>query len=231
MGFVAWEWQRNSSILNCMRKTALLALLIAVASGLSGCRSTHQWHQKLTVIVDTPTGRVSGSSVIAVNAKFGSMPLTDREVWYRITGEATAVEVAPGRYLFALLGNSKELYYRSLQHKFGHRSRKEWLKRIPNMKEVVTLEGKRYPQLITFRKTYDPKTASKVRPDYLSASFGKGFKLIRITLEITNEPVTEGRINAILPWIDEPALRKNPSWRSLPRVTQMALRGLKKEKR
>ena len=211
----------------CVARAARLAVFAAAAVGLAGCQDKHEWHQKLTVVVDTPAGKVSGSSVIAINATFGQLPMTDREVWYRIRGGATVVELAPGRYLFALLSGSEERYYRAIRDQLKHVRRGDWLERIPKMKGVVELKRKNYPQLVTYRNTENPKTVGVVDPTDLSATFGRGFRLDEITLEITDEPVTEGQVEAILPWIDSPKVLKNPVWRSLPSLSQKAIMGLK----
>ncbi|MCA9468988.1 MAG: hypothetical protein KC643_26590, partial [Nitrospira sp.] len=44
----------------------------------------------------------------------------------------------------------------------------------------------------------DPKTVQKVDPENLAATFGPGVELKRITLEITDEPVTEGKVESLL---------------------------------
>ncbi len=182
---------RRVARLFCIVRRARLVVLAVAAVGLAGCQDKHEWHQKLTVVVDTPSGKVSGSSVIAISATFGQVPLTEKEVWYRVTGEATVVEVAPGRYLFALLDGSQERYYRAVRDKLERMDRGEWLKSIPNMEGVITLKPKNYPLLVTFANVNNPKSVQRINPRDLAASFGKGYKLNRITLEISNEPITE----------------------------------------
>ncbi len=181
---------------------ARLAAFAAAAVGFAGCQDKHEWHQKLTVVVDTPTGEVSGSSVIAINATFGDVPFSDKEVWCRIRGEATVAELAPGRYLFALLGDDEERYYRAVRDQLKDMGRGEWLKRIPEMKGVVTLKPRNFPLLVTFRDVDDSESVLKVDPNDLAATFGPGFKLDRITLEITDEPVTTHKVEQILPWLE-----------------------------
>ena len=45
----------------------------------------------------------------------------------------------------------------------------------------------------------DPNSVIEVDPDNLAATLGPGVSLKRIMLEITDEPVTEGKIEQILP--------------------------------
>ncbi|OYY78012.1 MAG: hypothetical protein B7Y43_08780 [Sphingomonas sp. 28-62-20] len=58
-----------------------------------------------------------------------------------------------------------------------------------------------WPMMVRFRDLADPKSVEKINPDDLSASFGAGVKLRRITAERTDDPVTSG-ILARLPWLD-----------------------------
>ena len=49
-----------------------------------------------------------------------------------------------------------------------------------------------YPMLVTFKDIADPKTVEKVDPDNFVATFGKGYALRRITVQLTDAPVTNG---------------------------------------
>ena len=41
----------------------------------------------------------------------------------------------------------------------------------------------------------------EVKPESLAAAFGPGYSLKSITLEITDEEVTRGRVEKIIPWV------------------------------
>ncbi len=181
---------------------ARLALLLTLLV-LGGCRDRHEWHQKTTVTVETPAGERSGAAVVGVVAWFGQLPASGNEVEYRITGEATVVEVAPGRYLFALLGGSQERFYAAARDRFRGMPRKDWLREIPRQAVPVELTGGSIPLLVTFDDVADPKTVRRVDPADLAATFGPGFALKSVTLEVTREPVTEGRVEATLGWLEK----------------------------
>ncbi|WP_374131278.1 hypothetical protein [Sphingomonas sp. 28-62-20] len=68
-----------------------------------------------------------------------------------------------------------------------------------------------WPMMVRFRDLADPKSVEKINPDDLSASFGAGVKLRRITAERTDDPVTSG-ILARLPWLKhtEGSLTEHP---------------------
>lgn len=54
--------------------------------------------------------------------------------------------------------------------------------------------------MVTFTDITDPTTVNQVDPTNLAATFGPGVSLKRITLQITDEPVTEGKIESVLGW-------------------------------
>ncbi len=139
---------------------------------LAFVREHHVWHQNLTVTVETPSGEHTGSAVVEVRAAFGQQPLSGNEVEYAYQGEATVVEVAPGKYLFALLGGSEERFYYAARDRFKGKERGEWLYDIPKQTEPVELIGKGVPLLVTFADITDPTTVTRVDPDDLDAGFG-----------------------------------------------------------
>lgn len=178
-----------------------MAILLMATVWFAGCQDQHGWYQKLTVVVDTPAGEISGSSIVEVRARFRQLPLSNSEVNYSVAGEAIALEIEPGRYLFALLGGDEERYYRAVREKIGNRNREEWLNLIPKMDEVVTLRPENYPRLVTFHDNDDPKSISRVNPVELADHFGDQISLKTVTLEITEAPITRGLIASVLPWL------------------------------
>ena len=187
-----------------MPRLAHITALLLAAVVLAGCRDYHHWNQKLTLEVLTPGGMVTGSSVVQVEAWFGQLPMSGNEVSYEVTGEATMVEVAPGRYLFALLdGNTKERMYYATRGRFKDMLRGEWLFEIPKLKGKAQLYGDTMPMLVTFGDINLPQTVREVKPDELSKHFGPGVSLVSATLEITDEPVTTGRVEDVLGWLGE----------------------------
>lgn len=181
-----------------MRPALFLALCLLA---LTGCRDRHEWHQKLTLVVQTPAGEVSGSAVVAVTASFGNIPATGTEVEYSLQGEATVVEVSPGRYLFALVPGSEGRFYAAARDRFSGMQRGEWLAEIPRQTEGVSLLPDALPMLVTFADVTDPASVTLVNPANLSDSFGPGVALTGAWLEITDKPVTEGGVATVLGWL------------------------------
>ncbi len=187
--------------------------LLVVALALGGCGKVYDWHQKLTVSVETPTGTVSGAAVVAVRIEnlptiggkhIGNAIDTD------VTGEATVVEVAPGKYLFALLGGSDERASATFRDSSHEDADAIW-SHIDSLRTSLPLPRAKWPLLVTFADITNPQTVRVVSPDDLAATFGPGFALKSIILEITDEPVTKGRVDAVLGWLKEIKGRIKPT--------------------
>ncbi|MEP3474902.1 MAG: hypothetical protein ABJN57_01650 [Hyphomicrobiales bacterium] len=205
-----------------MQLLRLFAVLFFMTIGLSGCSDTYEWNEKVTVEVETPDGLKTASSVQAVELIHTWAGLPEMKgASASLKGEAVVLEVLPGRYLFALLSSERDrsrrlnlfynselddLYRRELGLKAG-----EYKNRTVPEKVALTLRTKGrsmampsyyYPILATFKDINDPSSVQKVEPDNLSVVFGSGVKLKRITYEIVDEPVTRGKIEAVLKWFD-----------------------------
>jgi hypothetical protein len=209
-----------------MKRKFALVLLALSAFSLTGCRDTYEWNQKLTVTVVTPSGEVSGAAVMHEKVWWGQLPASSSEVEYKIEGEATMVEVAPGKYLFALLDGSEERAARTFPGKSGDSAGDHW-KMIAALRESRPLPRDAWPMLVTFADVSDPKSVRQVDPKNLAASFGPGYRLKDMALEITDEEATKGAVEKVLGWIYDRKVLDNPVWASLPSLSQTAIMGLR----
>ncbi|MBO6902868.1 MAG: hypothetical protein JJ864_16115 [Rhizobiaceae bacterium] len=185
----------------------ILAILPLVT--LAGCDflgfKEWRWHQRLMLEVETPRGVVTGGSVVAIYV--GSSPkwapgMGAGGMGGKVdAGEASFVEVAPGRYLFALLGEDMEDLAFDVFFDRKGKDQKEIADQIELLRATREVPRENYPLLVTFEDINDPTTVKRVDPDYLAASFGPGVSLKRITLTLTDGPVTEGVINT-LDWVE-----------------------------
>jgi hypothetical protein len=187
-----------------MRSFAKVLGLLVVAGSLSGCwGSSYEWNQKLTLVVQTPQGEVTGASVIHANFTYGQMPMSGNDMSGGYTGEAAVVKVAEGKYLFALLDtpNTTDEYHRVLR---------TFRDKVPGNREagfkaIQKLRGARpavpAPLLVSFKDITDPTSVFEVKSDDFTSAFGAGYALKSITLEITDEPVTEGAVEKVIPWV------------------------------
>jgi hypothetical protein len=208
---------------------------------LSSCGTpTAHLYYKIIVEVDTPSGLKTGSAVREVKVMFNDGWINNmfqfggRQTNASVRGEAVAVDIAPGKTLFALMnGASGDADYSAHVPEiarpdlFDHREftsdgqHADESKIYPYMRESKVIaelwpspplskwRGQGtvayptmpvHPMLVRFRDVRDPMTVEAVDPDHLDASFGAGVKLRRITVQITDDPVTSG-IEKRLGWL------------------------------
>ncbi|MCO5066986.1 MAG: hypothetical protein M9924_21710 [Rhizobiaceae bacterium] len=163
------------------------------------------WNQKLTLKVETPDGLKVGSSVSRVSLRIeNNVPGIGRKGTGGVKGEAAFVEVAPGRYLFAVLTNAETIAQETFRDEtgFGREDVEIWATRLENLREERNVSRPSYPLLVTFDDVSNPASVRRVNPDDLTAAFGLGTKLRSISLTITDEAVTEGLVETVLGWLE-----------------------------
>lgn len=195
-----------------MKRTMLIVVLVLIAASVAYWQHfwfPYTWHQKMTVAVEMDGQLYTGSSVVKVTVS-DSDPLTKGlgfSSQFGARGEAAFVELPGKRYLFALLDggppdsgpqtNAINIFKDQLP-----RSGDERFAIVVKSRFKKDILRSHYPLLVTFTDIAYPKTVQQVDPDNLAATFGPGVSLKRITLEITDEPVTEGKIEKVLGWLD-----------------------------
>lgn len=195
-----------------MARRGVLGLVVGgVAALLSGCGlfGGNSYRFRMTVEVETPDGVKTGSSVYEVDTEKKSTFMTGNDRSKSLKGEAVAVDLPSGRTLFALLktANSKRddlalMSMAALDPAF----RNDWIEsagRISSSDGITSpaeVRAADYPLLVTFADPADPTSVQRVDPANLAASFGPGVTLKRITVEVTNDPVTTG-IEKRLGWL------------------------------
>lgn len=192
-----------SRISPCLRlhwQAGFLLAFLLLLSSISGCRDAYQWRQKMTIVVNTPHGMRSGSSVVQVSALYGHVPMTSSEVEYDVTGEATVIEVAEGRYVFALLGHDEERVARTFRDVLPT-SRRDWLPLISKVSGSRSVPFKELPTFVTFGNLQDPRSIKRLDPLNFTAVLGPGYSFRAATIEITSQPMTTGEVAKILPWM------------------------------
>jgi hypothetical protein len=185
--------------LNTLFRLALLALFMPLA----GCDDGSTWHQKITVSVSTPEGIKTTSSVMkaGIAAKGGWWaPQEATGVITYLSGEAVVLEVARGRYLFALLKDTPLAY----EVFYPDEAPLEAAGKLPSLRKARELQPSQYPLLVTFEDIANPTSVKRVDPNRLETTFGSGNMLSSITIAVTKEPVSEGRVEQVLTWLDWP---------------------------
>lgn len=177
-------------------------------------KSYPPYHYRLTVEVDTPQGLRTGSTVIEI--RLGEVKSTLGGASNEISGEAASVDLPGGQTLFALLrsddsvdwaknameqvtppppndGSPPDQAVARLYAAVKANTGLNVLKRhLPPLFARSDPPRSGYPMLVRFGDIKDPKTVAKVDPDDLAGSFGPGFALRRMTVQLTDDPVTSG---------------------------------------
>ena len=155
-------------------------------------------HYKTIVTVETPEGTKTGSSIREIHITRGPKILPESHSGKsEVRGEAVVVDLGSRGTLFAVMRNQKfGLNYGSsvFFHAFsldgpltvdGSRSFK-------NLKKgAVELPTELYPTFVYFKKDkgiFDSVAA--VSPDEFEKIFGLGVRLQKVTIEITDEPIS-----------------------------------------
>lgn len=189
-----------------MKRLLSTLAVLALFPLLAGCGERWSWRQKLVLEVETPRGVVTDASVVRVKLRRVPEWLPSNNpgaIVSDIEGEASFVEVAPGRYLFALLRGGRESQLaRETFFPYPETDVPEANGRLEKFTGSAALPRKSWPMLVTFTDISDPTTVTRVDPDNLAATFGPGYRLRSVTLEITDEPVTNGEVEKVLPWLE-----------------------------
>ena len=177
-------------------------------------------HYRWALDIETPDGQKSGSGVIELHYhdQSGLGSFDSAIPWsVRARGEAVVVDLDARGVLFVLLKGDPMRSVSISAPRFVvptlfetwfvpdfHEGEKgaEQLDRIVRAKPKIDVLPDRLPMLVRFGDIADPKSVARVDPNNLAASFGPGVKLVRATIEITDDTVTTG-IEKKLGWLPQ----------------------------
>lgn len=207
-----------------MKKKNFLWALLLVPIALFGLYKlnypTHSWYEKMVLTIETPDGDRSGHAVrhVEVVREPSLLPqMSGADI--SLKGEAIVLRVSEDKYLFALLGAPVGWLRSVYESKFpdrkkGNQQIGRWESSLDGL-GPLPVPRQAYPLLVTFDDINDPASVREVDPNDLDATFGcskearkaagltgtqKCYSLKSITLEITDEPVTEGEVEKVLGW-------------------------------
>ena len=198
-----------------MTRRTLMGFAAAAGGGLAlaGCSSFNRTiRYRLTLDVETPEGLRTGSSVVEITMEYNDGALKGLTPAVRpiIRGEAVAVDLGSRGQLFCLLTGdgtrkaSASTPYHLVSLALESDPRTIWetsfYDRLNRQKPKGDVSLDRLPMLVRFGDLADPKSVARVDPNDLAASFGPSVKLLRATIEITDDPVTTG-IEQRLGWL------------------------------
>jgi hypothetical protein len=202
-----------------MTRRGLMTFLATAASALlSGCGSG-QWsiRYRLTLEVETPEGTKTGSGMIQHWARWndgithglGAGPGLALDT----RAEAIITDLGARGLLLCLLSgdgarassSGEELLLPVIFpfEKWGGaiENYSAYLGRLESRKPVANAPLKSLPMLARLRDPLDPATAERVDPTNLAATFGSGVRLVRVTAQITDDPLPPPTIENKLPWL------------------------------
>jgi hypothetical protein len=201
-----------------MARRRVIGLLagVTLSAILSACKpskpASSTYRFKMTVEVETPTGIKTGSGILeAQGLRTNNIDTGGQGSRTKLEGEAIAVDIAPGKTLFALLrmanGTSSDdnlaiMSMKAMDPAYNH-DRKLSAQRIVSgdgIRSPADVAPADYPMLVTFGENNDPTSVTRVDPEGLGFSFGTGVRLKRIRVEVTDEAATSG-IEKRLGWL------------------------------
>lgn len=180
--------------------------------------------------IETPTGIKTDSRVMNVSYTrpiFTAIaPMEARGGRWRVEGEALAVEVVPGRYLFVSIGSGYDsqdpvrwlikTFRQPAFHKGINTHRRfGWMRAIKRSEGYFEVPATSYPYIVSFEDINDPASVFQVEPGELDRVFGPGISLKSFALTSVSKKVEIGRLQGLLPWLSKrkPSLCK-PSYRT-----------------
>lgn len=186
------------------RRMALFGFTGALALAGCGLVLGETYRYRMTVVIETPAGVRSGSSVVEVSAHSGGF-LSSTSYVRRATGEAVFIDLPGGITVFALLTSPGDGYdaaavYAERAYASAVPPGNDWRAEIQLLKKQsrpAELPPAAYPRLIVFREPGDARTVEVLDSSNLAASLGPGVRLRRIEIAITDDPVTSGISNRL----------------------------------
>lgn len=193
------------------RRTFILVGAAGFCSLVSGCDSLIgvTYRYRLTVEVDSPQGMRRGSSVDEVTAWEGiAIPGPEAGGFHaRFRGEAVAVDLPGKQTLFILLDNVEYLllssykpYLPRISDPYDRMRAAKKLRVVATVPPSIDGGVNLYPRFVRFHNLNDPKSVELVDPDNLAASFGEGVRLRRLTVQATDDGISN-TIGKRLPWL------------------------------
>lgn len=204
----------------------LLGVLVAAVVAFAVWTNMSRWeyHYRLTLEFDTPSGPQSGSSVLRIRTRKSTWGLPEtRGVRTALKGEAIFVDLKEGRNIVALLaggdgGLRQEAMFRLPIFAF-HLEKATWENQAAALSGPLT--GKRaelsshlLPTIVTFVNVNDAGSLQVLDPFALHATFGPGYRFKAAWVEMTTDRVTHG-LETRLPWLSQPGRPVLATWRAL----------------
>ncbi len=194
---------------------AVLFVIVLLFYALFGSQTT-TWVETLTVTVATPNGLISASDSREVSlAKMTGAVAGFGRATVNYRGRAVAFEVTPGRWFFALTAQENGSTYPlglsgfydaakgiPLKNRRDGTLQAALFERPPGTQ--IDLPRHVWPPLVTFTDLADPLSMKLLNPDDIAATFGPGFSLAGLSLDLADNQSDSKLLHRLLPWLCAP---------------------------
>ena len=195
--------------------------LLVVVLFLFGLGAWSAWQNRndtfryrLTVEVASGSKVYTASGVTQVKMHINGL-IAQTAAWPEVTGDALVVEVPDRGPIFALLTAKNngdwdaniafQVFYDRLpdpKGKSGGQVFRDNTATLSHLREKAEVPRELYPLMVAFRDINVPAGVYEVYPRDLSPPLDPGGQVVRMTIEMTDEPVTGGTVARLLPWVD-----------------------------
>jgi hypothetical protein len=205
-----------------MRRVTTVAVAMALFVTLSACGKNPRalrYKYRITMAVRDGGQLLTASSVIGVRdaVSDGSMVGGSSDA---VCGEATALRLRNGSFLFALFRGPSDARWPETKWPFSSpiwilRKRLgldvSWPDDQAGMTKLETqfnsgvtaiLQDDEFPELAAMRDANSPLTTGLADPKRLPPYLGDDVKIEKITIQVTQDRITKGRLAELFPWFN-----------------------------
>jgi hypothetical protein len=191
------------------RKIAL-SIALVIGGGVTWymlAYPTYAYRYRMTVEVLVDGVLHTGASVVEIQlVKQPHFITSEQAVSPKVNGEAAFVDLGQGRNVFGLLASALHPTYRDYPVYLVPSRFKLSIVKDSDLAKISKLQGRwvladdELPELATFSDLADPNTAIVLRPNEFGQVLGGGVQFKRVSIELTDDPVTHS-IESRLLWL------------------------------
>jgi hypothetical protein len=187
-----------------MKKVFLIitSIIVLIYGGYKTLFPSAHWNQKLTIYFETPNGPVVVKNVVRVDLWYTPVFAGAGGNFVSVKGEALTADLGDRKVVFALL-NRQNWLLRQTMFRYGIVVSEPYARNARKLKsqtEPLVVPPELYPVLVSFMDVNDPKYVELINDNTITEIFGDGYEIIKMTVQVTHEPITAGIIEEYLPW-------------------------------
>ena len=189
-------------------------MLSLVVLTTAGCGKSYTYNYRITVSVRDHNRLAKASDVVRVTEEAVG---THAKV-AALCGEALTIKLSTGKYLVTLLSGSPlddadgvhaqwrdsptNIFLVRLKLPLAWSySDDSGVKKLSSVRDVVHLTAYEMPEIVLFDNLNDPTTIKRVDPKE-SRLLGDGINIEDVSVQVTDDDVSQGRLAATIPWLN-----------------------------